>query len=128
MLVEGRAVICSTNSKSNIELLQSVQDRCARLATGKIKLPSLQSKLHFTDLWEGCKILNGHYKMEENNSSSQTGGCVVTQRLMKQQSKTVARSNFFALRVIDRWDFLPSDEVNVLMLVIFKKKLRILLK
>lgn len=46
---------------------------------------------------------------------------------MKQHSEMVARSDFFAFRVMDKWNSLSSD-VNAPMLVIFKKKLRILLR
>lgn len=47
---------------------------------------------------------------------------------MKQYSEMVARYDFFALRVIDKLNSSSSDVVNAPMLVIFKKKLRILLR
>lgn len=49
-------------------------------------------------------------------------------KVMKQHSKTVARSNFFALTLLEKWTSLASDVVNAPMLAIFKKKLWILLK
>lgn len=56
-------------------------------------------------------------------------GCVVTHRdWWNSNSKMVVRSNFFVLRMIDKWNSLPSDVVNAPMPVIFKMKLRVPLK
>lgn len=124
----------SQSTKIYIDLLLSAQARCCKLATDKIKLPILQSRHQFTNLCEAYKILNGYCKMKVNNfvifSTRWMHGH--SQKLMKQHSKkkkkTLARSNFFALMVMDRSNTLPNDAVNAPMLTIFKRKLEILLK
>lgn len=109
-------------TKKNISTLQFVQDKCFDRATDEIKLPFLQSRHQFTDMCEVYKIMNDYYKTEVNNFfafSNRRMRCH-SRKLMKQHSKTVARFNFIAVSVRDRWNTLTSDDGIAPTLAIFK--------
>lgn len=56
------------------------------IATGEIKLPSLQSRRQFINLYDVYKQLNGYYEMEVSS---------FFHIFRQEDSKMVARSNFF---------------------------------
>lgn len=108
-------LLSGTQTINKISPLQFAYGRCISLATGEIKLPSLQSNtispdcVRYTEYW--MVIIKWNWII---SSHSQTGGMHRhSQKLMKQYSKAVA------LRVTDRLNSLRYDIMKASMCWLF---------
>ena len=137
-LVEYNSVTWSSYLKQDIEAIERVQwcftkrlpDRnkysyCEWLA--KLNLPSLELRqLHYDLVW--CdKILFGYVDMRVNDffeiGLSNTRGH--NYKFYKKLNSNNVRANFFAERIVDVWNRLPSEVVNFNTLSTFNRTVKL---
>ena len=129
-VLEYAAPAWSTWLKKDIDLLESVQERCLSLASGNEKLDSLRDRRKRADLTETYKMLNGYYKNDPNKffSLSQLRLRGHPLKLTKQHTNCDRGKYFFSNRVVDDWNSLPTETATAPSLSTFKKRLRSLPK
>lgn len=106
-------------------LFHSSQDMHVTTAASVIKLPSLQTISHCTDMFDLQKKVDGDCETDVQNffKLSSRRMHVYSQKLMKEHPKMVARYSFLHLRQVI---FLTNYAMNAPTLGILQKKLRIL--
>ena len=109
-----------------ITTLQKVQDRCSRLCYPPLTLPPLADRREQADLCETYKYTHDLYKADESVLFSRAPLQLRGHRykLFKEFAHTNVRKFFFSNRVVDRWNALPEEVVNVETLASFKRNLR----
>ena len=77
-----------------------------------------------SDLLLCCKFLAGHADVDVSRFFTRVTGAVTRGNIAKLYRLCSARdSNFFANRVINIWNSLPTDVVNACSVFAFKRKL-----
>ena len=113
----------------DIELLEKVQNRCLRLSNEEIELPSLQTRRLICDLCEVYKYLHDMIKTGREElftmAERQLGGHSL--KLHRPFARSVTRSNFFSVRVVEAWNSLPEEIVQAPTLARFREDVEILL-
>ena len=127
-VLEYGASTWSPHYKKDIDCLEGVQKRCLRLSSENIDLPSLSTRRLVYDLCEVYKYLHGY------NKSGYEGMFTLAPRqlsghsykILRPFARTVPRTNFFSLRVVERWNSLPGEIVEAPTLAQFKERLSVL--
>ena len=133
-LVEHNSVIWSPRLIKDIETVEQVQRRFTKRLPGfkhfayaerlsRLHLHSLELRRLHADLIMCYKIIFGHIMVNANeffklNTSNITRGHAY--RLHKQFNHSSTRISFFAIRVINVWNYLPADVVDFSSLSSFK--------
>ena len=123
--------------KKDIEELEKVQHRVTKLVPGlydwsyearckELRLPTLQQRRLRGDLIETYKILNGHegsdyrkfFKLRESSTRGHDWKLEKKEHINSQ-----VREGWFAIRVVNPWNSLPSNVVNAPSIATFKTRL-----
>ena len=95
-----------------------------------LKFQSLTERRNQVDLKETYKILNNAYLMDKDKffQMSDTNSRGNSQKLYVKQNRTDIRKQFFASRVIPKWNKLPDKVVSAPNIDKFKEELEPYLK
>ena len=125
----------------HIELIETVQRRATRMLPSlkgldykerlkALKLPSLAYRRIRGDMIEVFKLLHGNYKLADRlkflqldprTTGMNTRGHKM--KLLKQKWNNDSRKYAFVVRIVNAWNSLPGDVVNVTSLEKFKSRL-----
>ena len=113
--------------KKDIDILEKVQKRCLRLAKDPILLPPLQDRRYKMDLVETFKFVKGMYKTPPSYmfQKAQTEALRGHKfKLYKKPTSSELQKQFFSNRVINSWNALPANLVDITTTKAFKSQLR----
>ena len=112
--------------QKDISALEKVQDRCSKLCSPPLSLPSLAHRRKQADLCETYKYTHKCYKTDPTALFSyaelQLRGHPY--KLSQQYARTEVRKNFFANRVVSDWNELDEGLVCAKDPESFKRNLR----
>ncbi len=122
-------------NEEDIKTIKNVQRRATKLVVGlrnvtyedrlrRLKIPSMRERQLRGDLVETFKILNGYSKVDSNiffelNPSGRGHAF----KLKKPRCNSKARQTLFSQRVINSWNSLDDNVVNVTSINTFKNGL-----
>ena len=137
-LVEYNSTVWSPHLKQDVNSIERVQRRFTKRLPGfgnytyskrleLLNLPSLELRRLYFDLLWAYKIIFGYVNMRSDDffelrSTMTTRGHPY--KLFKRQCTSTVRSSFFTERVVNIWNYLPSDTVDFSSLTAFKRSIK----
>ena len=125
-ILEYGSPVWNPNLVKDINALEKVQDRCAKLTSPPLTLQKLSDRRWQVDMCEVYKYVHNMYKSNPFFSLTQSHYQLRghSLKLEKNSCRTTLRQLFFGNRVVNDWNRLPEDVVSASSLQSFKRKLR----
>ena len=132
--------------EGDIALIENVQKRFVKMVSGlknttyeerlkELGILSLRDRRLYFDLVETFKCIHGYtrikyeqfFRLEKDENRRPTRARMCPFNIIPTRARLEVRTNFFSLRVVEKWNGLPDSMKECLSLAAFKNNLKKLL-